>query len=239
MHGQSRWNHNTSSAFCTGWLLLSNLIVLFWLGWLPFRIAFMYTPYNLMLNDAGEANTVVDHSSPQFGGTPSALFLWWLLLDIACDVFFIVDMALKCRYFFFHRSFKEEEKEKRRHQQWRDQNLHGDGDDTAFSSSSRLLHTRPDQIYQRYRRSHLLIDCIASLPIDYLIGATLGWQWAPIPRLLRLLRLRILRSSFLHFRRDSPRIDMSTGRRRAARGAQPVLEQLIRRGASNCPRRLA
>lgn len=211
-----------SSWFRLLWAALSNLIIVYWLLCLPFRIAFMYTPFNMILNESGETNNTFDHGTgSQFvGGTPNDTLRFWLKLDGATDVFFLIDMLLKSRWFFFQRSFEEEtarqERQKARElaasaaagegrlpnvmEEEESFNVDAPASAAAYSASSRALNTRPELIFHRYKRSQdLLWDALSSLPVDYLFGATLGWEWWSICRLIRLLRVYIVKSSYARF----------------------------------------
>ena len=201
------------------WAAISNIIIVYWLLSLPFRIAFMYTPFNMILNESGETNSAYDHGtgSTMVGGTPNATLRFWLELDGATDVFFLLDILLKSRWFFFQRTFEEEtlrqEKQKTRDlaaaaaagegrlpNVAEDEEVSFNGPSAAYSASSRALNTRPELIFHRYRRSgDLLWDVLSSLPLDYLFGATLGWEWWSICRLIRLLRVYILKASYGRF----------------------------------------
>jgi CRP-like cAMP-binding protein len=214
-----------SSLFRTIWTIASNLIMFYWIVTLPFRITYLYTPYQMLLYN-GHVQTQKEHGDPhQLGGTPDSMLWFFIFLDGSCDVFFLLDMFLKARCFFFYRSFKEES---RRQDEQRSKALsgkNGNGNDneedggnndtsgttepfegsgmsSAYSAASREINTHPTLIWQRYKQSgHLLYDAISSIPFDWLIGSTLGWQWMAIPRLLRLARIYILADTHQKLRR--------------------------------------
>lgn len=86
----------------------------------------------------------------------------FIIADALMDIFFCADMVLRARRF------------------------------ALWDDKKQVVIRDLKVIWECYKQKDLVLDIVASLPIDYAFGFVVGWQWYSAIRLFRLIRLRWL-----------------------------------------------